>query len=441
MREASNGSAGILCFLPVTSDPIHQQADMADSAVVQEFEVTQEETTQQEMVLLPMTLPELAENVEEEAFLPAAISPLSDNVIEAVSNLTREQEKSDLWFQFRVGRITASKLYDVARKVNSETGVVSQRNDSFLKQVMNYSPPVYSPAIHWGKYNEKLAVQKFFRLNRRKHKKLEIKQCGVILYDFNPIIAASPDALVSCVCCGTYPLEVKNPYKHRNLSINKFAEQPESCLHINFDGVVQLKVDHPYYYQVQAQMLATKSDKGYFALKTVSPYNNFFCQEICFDPMFMEEVVAKATKVFECVIMPELIHKHLKTRMAQDEEVDESDQVPTFDSPTPHEIDQVPTKLGPQSPTGLQPDTAPVDSLTPYVMSSAVEFECNVCHLECIDEPNEFKDMSIYCDKCTNWYHWVCVGVKGTELFLKRKRMKWFCISCDGKKKEKTRKE
>jgi len=87
-------------------------------------------------------------------------------------------------------------LLKVAKKVR-EDGSVGDKNDSLLKDIMGYRPPAYSPAIHWGQYNEDNAIKEFFKCKRSQHKKMKIHKCGVVLWNTNPVIAASPDALVS----------------------------------------------------------------------------------------------------------------------------------------------------------------------------------------------------------------------------------------------------
>ena len=54
------------------------------------------------------------------------------------------------------------------------------------------------------------------------------------------------------------------------------------------------------------------------------------------------------------------------------------------------------------------------------VVFSVVDYMCLVCHKECLDEPVNFNDMSVCCDFRKQWFHWVCVGLKGTETFVKR---------------------
>ena len=126
------------------------------------------------------------------------------------------------------------------------------------------------------------------------------------------MVAASPDAIVSCKCCGVRPLEVKNPYKSRHLPVHKYAELEESCLHITPFGQIRLKATHPYYYQVQGQLLAMGVESGYFAVKTASMYSNFHWEEIFFDPHFMEDVLSRCVTVFAKIIIPELLYGKVK---------------------------------------------------------------------------------------------------------------------------------
>ncbi|CAH1277499.1 Hypp9666 [Branchiostoma lanceolatum] len=308
LRDATNGAAGILTYFPGVPD--NQEPCMADLSVVLE-EIVEHEP----VACLPPTLTELAKTSSESSLFEECLKPLSQSEVQTVSNATQDQAESNLWFDYRAGRITASNLATVVKKVNPGTGELSQRNDSLIKTIMGYYPAVSSAAIDWGKYNESSAVKMFLKANRHSHKNMSTKKCGVVLCDTLPILAATPDAMVQCSCCGLRPLEVKNPYTYRGLSVNKLAEQPDSCLHITTDGQIKLKRDHPYYYQVQAQLLCTHADIGYFAVKTASPYSNFHCEEICIDTQLLNDVVDKVKRVFEAVIMPELIHGNLRKRM------------------------------------------------------------------------------------------------------------------------------
>ena len=382
-------------------------------AVAMELVVRPDEVAIQEPLTLPKSLLNISTTVSQNDFISVATQAISADAVSALSDATTGQGDSDMWFEQRAGRITASILSEVVKKV-SDTGVISHRNNSLLKKIMNYeSRSFYSPAIHWGKYNEQFAKDKFFKLNRRKHRNLQLKQCGLILFDKNPIFAGTPDSLLICQCCGTYPLEVKNPYKYRNLSINKLAEQPDSCLHFDQLGQVKLKEHHPYYYQVQAQILAAHSQMGYFAIKTASQYNNFHHEKISFNPSFTEGAIRKSTIFFEKVVIPEIYHGTIK-KICQDTEIN---------------VVQSPSVITTRPEPTCCESTAPQASVT----SSSMQFQCSLCCKECIDEPLVFNDMSINCDKCGDWFHWLCVNISGNEVFLKKKRMVWHCPECSVK--------
>ena len=244
--------------------------------MAKEVVVTQQETIQLVTPALPPSLTDLAESISDnDEYCKEASRALESSVVQLISEATKEQSDSNTWFEYRKGRITVSKLFKLAKKVKD--GKVADRNYSILKDIMGYRPPAHSPAIHWGQDNEENAIKEFFKCTRSLHKNMKIHKCGVVLWDTNPIIAASPDALVSCSCCGVRPLEVKNPFTHRNLSISQLASQPTSCLTLTSSGEIKLKSNHDYFYQVQAQILVEHAEVGYFCLKTASPYDNLHC--------------------------------------------------------------------------------------------------------------------------------------------------------------------
>lgn len=392
LHAASGGSAGILVYLPGLANCEQQTPDQAHCMSLKEVE------PQNTAPPLPLTLSELSKCViDQKQLFSEVCKEMPASVVQVLSTVTKDQAKSDLWIQHRVGRITASKMHKVSSMVDIE-GNVPGKTTSVLKDIMNYGPSAYSPAIHWGRYNEKSALKMFFNTNRTQHKGLKVKDCGLYICNKYPMLAASPDAMITCKCCGPqpYPLEVKNPYKYRGLTITALAQQSDSCLEFTFDGQVKLKANHSFYTQVQAQLLATGTDKGYFALKTVAPHNNFHCEEVMFDPEFMEEVVKKCVTFFEKIVVPELLSGQLLKEL-QEKEV--SSAMSTVLVPGPPAV-------------------------------SASEYICSTCTKECVEEPSVFEEMSINCDYCSGWFHWVCVQVKGREKFLSKQSLKWKCPTC-----------
>ena len=54
---------------------------------------------------------------------------------------------------------------------------------------------------------------------------------------------------------------------------------------------------------------------------------------------------------------------------------------------------------------------------------------CGICLANIVEEPQTFKDTSVKCDHCPEWYHQICVNiVEGHEL---KEEDKWMCAKCE----------
>jgi hypothetical protein len=68
-------------------------------------------------------------------------------------------------------------------------------------------------------------------------------------------------------------------------------------------------------------------------------------------------------------------------------------------------------------------------------------YPCGICDQVCKDEPSTVGEESIACDLCKSWFHYGCANISGTEIFLRNKRSKWFCVKCNQKGKGKGKKK
>ena len=64
-----------------------------------------------------------------------------------------------------------------------------------------------------------------------------------------------------------------------------------------------------------------------------------------------------------------------------------------------------------------------------------IDYPCGKCNKECIDigtcKNPKFEDFSVQCDKCSKWYHYICVGLDGKESFLKsNSKEDYICPEC-----------
>lgn len=211
--------------------------------------------------------------------------------------LTRKQHKSPAWYSYRTGRVTASKMHDVMN-FNLQKPAIST-----IKAVCH--PPrslTKVPAVQWGLEHETVARQKYFKKSRVEHRCFKLENSGFVINPLFPYIGASPDGLSSCECCGKGCIEVKCPYKHRSSLIADACEDPGFCLS-HEQGKFTLKKSHPYYSQVQTQMLVTGLHFCDFVVWTTIDCVVVRVEE---DKVAFPEYVRKAESFFHMVVLPEL---------------------------------------------------------------------------------------------------------------------------------------
>ncbi|XP_078610518.1 uncharacterized protein LOC144881370 [Branchiostoma floridae x Branchiostoma japonicum] len=170
---------------------------------------------------------------------------------EQITNLNKAtvgQSKSALWRQQRKGRVTSTSMHDVLHASNPTTAVrkVMQYDCKDLSQV---------PAIQWGMKQEEKARQQYLEATLCICKDVKLEEVGLILYKDFPFIGASPDGMRQCSCHGRTVIEIKCPYKYRDIypAADLCLSDANYCL----DKDCKLKTGHRYYTQVQTHMLVT----------------------------------------------------------------------------------------------------------------------------------------------------------------------------------------
>ncbi|XP_048258168.1 uncharacterized protein LOC125383619 [Haliotis rufescens] len=127
--------------------------------------------------------------------------------VTTVEAATRNQAGSPLWFQFRAGRITASKM-----KSASRTSLLDPSR-SLLRHICYPNEVKFShPATRWGCSHEVTARDAYEKLSCEHHHNFSVEECGLFLSCEYPHLGATPDGIVDCSCCGRGCLEIKCPY-------------------------------------------------------------------------------------------------------------------------------------------------------------------------------------------------------------------------------------
>ena len=176
-----------------------------------------------------------------------------------VERITRGQSQNDNWCELRKGLITASNFKRVesrSRTLQKDPSADPGPLLEFLMGKRGLDEDHLPEAIKWGRDNESEALKLYESLeNCQGHKKFNVESSGLVLSESNPFVGCSPDGKVTCQCssheCNQWLLEVKCPFKLRELHPNEAASQSGCNV---CEGVWTLDSKHKFYTQIQGQL-------------------------------------------------------------------------------------------------------------------------------------------------------------------------------------------
>lgn len=250
---------------------------------------------------LKLSYPELLEKCEH---VDVSVSSQMSLLVEKE---TRNQSQSKLWFKYRSGRITASKMKSVCHTDSTNP------SQSLIKQICYPQSFVFhSKWTDWGCSHEKLARNRYEHAMKTDHEDFSVSESGLVISSEWPFIGATPDGKVTCSCCGDGVVEIKCPYCHKYESIECAANLDKKfCLKKGHDDRLHLNKSHAYYYQVQTQLFVTDTEYCDFCVCTFADdeENGLHIERISKDEEFWSDCVSKAHILFRTSILPELLGK------------------------------------------------------------------------------------------------------------------------------------
>ena len=175
-----------------------------------------------------------------------------------------------------------------------------------MKQLMQESKfdSMKVPALQWGISKEDEARAAYLAEASEYHVGLSHTNAGLHVNPDFPHLGASPDATVNCECCGTGVVEIKCPFKHRDVHPHNVTD-PGFYLVRSDDNELHLSQEHDYYYQVQGQLAVCNVDYCDFVCWTPL---GIHCERICPDPAFFFDTVKPALdRFFISVMLPRLL--------------------------------------------------------------------------------------------------------------------------------------
>jgi hypothetical protein len=170
--------------------------------------------------------------------------------VDQISNLfkmTKNQNVSPLWYEHRKGRITGTKAHDVlVRRASTPP-------ENLIIKIMNYKSYNLNKndAVKWGLDNESVACEEYIKsMQTSQHANFKYEPSGFMISAKHFFMGATTDGVISCDCCGCGNLEIKCPFKYKDISVEDAAKNSDFCL----DEKFQLRKNHRYFTQTQFQM-------------------------------------------------------------------------------------------------------------------------------------------------------------------------------------------
>ncbi|KAK3082973.1 hypothetical protein FSP39_010413 [Pinctada imbricata] len=330
-------------------------------------------------------------NYHQETMVRNNVECITDAEVESISKITLGQSSNSQWKEIRKGKITASNFYSVHTKVNSCKKKSACDVKPILCNIMGYTdvnPNIKS--LKYGREMEKVAKRNFIKVYRKKHKNVSFDECGIYLDKERPFLAATPDLLVRCSCCGEGLVELKCPLIPKCDSCLSFCMcNLPSCLRKS-DRLPKLKHTTSYYGQIQGQLAITGRK---WCILYIYTCNGSYDEQITFDRDFYSEMLANLDFFYYSFVLPEIKSRSLRTMMQQV-------SCNSADTPEPMEVD----------------DHQDGDT-----------YFCPHCNFKVANEVIDIKDRSICCDSCKLWYHFSCVGITNKNL---KSLPSWHCRKC-----------
>ena len=283
--------------------------------------------------------------------------------VDYLEETTIKQSESPVWHEQRIGRVTASVTHSVLHtKIDAPAPSIIKKICYPEKRHLN------TPAVLWGRDNENEAIKNFTDAVTQGHTECKVEKTGMRICEDKPFIGASPDAVVKCTCHGKGVVEVKCPYKYKDSTIAEILASKDSCLNQS----LELKHGHPYFSQVQQQMLVFQCDLCYFVLWTTK---QCVITTVLRDNNFLTDLISKVENFWTRHCLPELLtHKMVQAQQS--------------------------------------------------VLLIPGANEC-IAHCVC-GKPDEVSDM-IGCDNANckyKWFHFTCVNIKRPP------KGSWYCKDC-----------
>ena len=205
------------------------------------------------------------------------------------------QQGSPAWEKARIGRVTSSIAGEVLHL---------RDGTSCIAKILGTMGKIHSPAIDHGNHYESVARAVYRAREEKGHKNLNVVERGLFVDIYLPCLAASPDGVVNCSCHDKRVLEIKCPFKFKDIAPQEIPLHDNNYHLEIIDTKITLKKTSPWYYQVQFQMGVMGVLTCDFVVHTMKDTAVF---SVPFDVKVWQLLKAKAVATFKEKVVPSLL--------------------------------------------------------------------------------------------------------------------------------------
>ena len=177
---------------------------------------------------------------------------------------------------------------------------ISTSSVSLRRSILHW-PTFRSKATEWGIEKEEIARQAYLEIASRKHQSLTLSTTGLCVNPLYPHLGASPDALISCECCGEGIVEIKCPFSIRDQDPNTLRDTKKDFFLQHTVTGLRLSQKHNYYFQIQGQLAIC--DRAFCDFVCWTP-EGIYTERVARDLKFFVKLKEKLDKCFKQVILP-----------------------------------------------------------------------------------------------------------------------------------------
>ena len=225
---------------------------------------------------------------------------VSPEQISWLAEQTKEHRNCETWGRFRRLRLTGSNFGDVLAAVARHMASGKPYPASLFKKLKGEYCLGTKDCIMWGQMHEDHAIKQYMAETGN-----NVEKAGLYLFPCG-YLGSTPDGIIISL---NFPekgvLEVKCPWKHRNLTISEMVKAElgvkDSVKGFYLDKNFTLNQEHNYWHQVQGEMAATNTQWAHFVVWTVKELKIILVQQ---DPKWVESNLSKLQYFYENELLP-----------------------------------------------------------------------------------------------------------------------------------------